>query len=62
MLHHLIMGEMGARGGAAARITDHRGEVTDDQDGLMTEFLKLAELREPHCVAQMNIGRGGINP
>ena len=62
MLHHLIMGEMGARGGATARIANHRGEVTDDQDGLVTEFLKLAELGEPNRVPQMNVGRGGINP
>jgi len=61
MLHDLLMREMGARRGAAARITDHRGEVADDEDRLVAQFLKLAKLGKAHRVAEMNVGRGGID-
>jgi hypothetical protein len=37
---------MGSGGGTPAWIADHRREVTDDENRLMTEFLELTKLGE----------------
>ena len=56
------MGEMGAGGGATARVTDHRGEITDDENRLVAEFLELPQLGEAHRMTEMDIGRCWIDP
>ena len=61
ILHDLIVGEMRTCYRAAARIADHRGEITDDEDGLMAQFLELTQLGQPDRVTEMNIGRGWID-
>ena len=48
--------------GAAARVADHRSEIADDQNRLMTEILKLPQLPEDQRVAEMKIRTGGIDP
>ena len=55
MFHDLIMGKVGAGCRAPARITNHGGEITDNQDRLMSEFLKLTQLRETYRVSKMNV-------
>jgi len=47
---------------AAAGITDHAGEIADDEDGLMAEILELSEFPQDHGVAEMDIGAGGSTP
>ncbi len=45
---------------AATRIADHPGEIADQKDDLVTQLLELAHLVEQHGVAEVQIGRGGI--
>jgi hypothetical protein len=42
------------------RISDHAGEIADQEDAFVPEFLKLAQLVEQDGVPQMQVGRGGI--
>jgi hypothetical protein len=51
-----------ARGGATTRITDHSGEITDDQNRLVTQVLKLSQFSQNNTVAKMNVGGGWIDP
>ena len=44
-----------------ARIANHRRVIADDENRLMPEFLKLAQLLEYNRVSKMNIGRGRID-
>jgi hypothetical protein len=52
---------MRARRGAAAWIANHPGEIADDENSLVTEILKLAQLAQNDGVTQMNIGRRWID-
>src|SRR4030095_2563504 len=58
----LVRGERLARLRASRRIADHAGEVADDDDHLMAEILEVAQLAQDDRVAQMKIGRGGVEP
>ena len=41
--------------GTSARIADHRGEIADDQNGLMSEILKLPKFPKDQSVTEMKI-------
>ncbi len=56
----LLGRERRAGGVAAAGIADLGGEVADQEDHRMAEILQLAHLVQHHRVAQVNVGRGGI--
>ena len=60
--HHFIVRQLRTRGGTAARIADHRREIADDENALMTEILELTQLLQSHRMAEMNIRRRRINP
>ena len=49
------------RGGAARGIADHAGEIANQKNYGVAEILKMLELAEQHGVAEMQIGRGGID-
>ena len=51
----LLVAELRTRYRAAAWIADHRGEITDDQDGFVTEILKIPQLLQDHTVTEMDI-------
>ena len=56
-------GAQGGAGGAAPGwIADGGGEIADDQDGLVAQFLELPELLKDHSVSEMNVGGGWIEP
>src|SRR6266481_7769572 len=46
---------------AARRVANPRGKIANNKDSLMPQFLKLSQFMEHNCVAQMKIGRRGIN-
>ena len=41
-------------------IANHAGEIADQEDDGVAEVLKMFELAQEHGVAEMKIGRGGI--
>ena len=41
-------------------VTDHPGEVADQEQDLVTQLLKLAQLVYQHRVSQMQVRRRGI--
>jgi hypothetical protein len=49
-----------ARDVLTGRIADHAGEVADQENDLMPEFLELAHLVEQHGVAEMQVGRSRV--
>ena len=58
----LLAAELGAGGGAAAGVADHRSKIADNQNCFVTEILKLPQLPENQRVAQMKIRTRGIDP
>ena len=52
------------RAGAVApgRVADQAGEVADEKDHLMPQVLQLAHLVEHHCVADMDVRCGRVQP
>jgi len=40
----------------AGRIADHGGEVADDQDGFVSEILKITEFAQDYRVAEVQVG------
>src|SRR5438876_5291501 len=56
----LLPRERLARLRTARGIADHPGEIADHDDDLVPEILEIAELAQDHGMAQMQIGRGGI--
>jgi hypothetical protein len=42
------------------RITDHAGEIADDEDGLVAQILELAKLAEHNRVTEMEVGPAGV--
>src|SRR5262249_38048223 len=46
--------------GFPRRITDHPGKITDDQNHLMAEFLKLSQLMQDDGVPKMDIRRSRV--
>ena len=61
MLHDLLVVEMGTCRGATARVADHGREITDDQNGLMAELLKLSQFRKADRVTKVDVGRSRID-
>ena len=60
IFQHLLLRKRDARLRLAGRITDHAGEIADQEDHLMSEFLKVLELVDQDRMAQMQIRRGRI--
>ena len=52
--------ERGTRDGAACGITDHSGEITDEKNHRVAQILKVLELADEHCVANVEIRSSGI--
>ena len=46
----------------AGRIADHAGEVTNQEQHLVTQVLELLELVDQYRVTKMQVGRGRIKP
>ena len=57
----VLAGKRGTGGGAAGGVADAGGEVADDEDGLVAEELELAEFLHDHGVAEVDVGRGGVD-
>src|SRR5262249_28316026 len=51
----------GARLVTAAGVADQRGVVADDEDGLVAEFLKQAQLTQGDGVAEVDVDAGGVD-
>jgi hypothetical protein len=56
----LVARELRARGVLPRRIADHAGEVADEKNGNVAQFLESTQLADHNGVAQVNIGSGGI--
>jgi hypothetical protein len=44
----------------AGRVADEAGEVADEEDDLVAELLEVAHLAEDDRVAEVEVGRGGV--
>ena len=60
ILQHFFFRQLLARLRFSRRIADHAGEVADQKNDLMAQFLKLFHLLDQHGVTQMQIRGGGI--
>ena len=58
--HDFFAGERRARSGAPGRVADHASEVADQKNDGVAEVLKMFELAKKHGVAEMKVGRSGI--
>ena len=58
----LLAGERRARGDAARGIADEAGEVADEEDDGVAHVLKVLELANEDGVAEVQVGRGRIEP
>ena len=56
----LLLGQRRARGVAARGVADQAGEVANQEDDLVPEVLQLAHLVEHHGVAEVDVGRRGV--
>ena len=56
----LFGGQRRTGGGTAGGVPDAAGEVADEEDDPVAQFLKMAELVDEDGVAQMEIRRGGV--
>src|SRR5215475_9670103 len=45
-----------------ARVSDHSGEIADDENCLMPEVLKLPQFSQNNCVPKVNIRRRRVDP
>ena len=58
-----LLGREGrARAVAARRIADQAGEIPDEEDHLVAQILQLPHLVQHHGVADVDVGRGGVQP
>ena len=55
-----LAGERRAGGVAARGIADEAGAVADEEDDGVAHVLEVLELADEHGVAQVQVGRGGI--
>jgi hypothetical protein len=62
IMHHFFVREMRPGGGPAARVANHPGKITDNENCLMSEVLKLSKLSQHNCVTKVNVGSRGIDP
>jgi len=46
----------------AGGIADQPGEIADQEDDRMPQLLELGHLPDQHPVAQVQVGRGGVEP
>ena len=60
VVHDLFARQGRARGVLAARITDHAGEIADQELDPMAEFLEMPQLVDQHRVTEMKVGRGRV--
>src|SRR5712691_4042153 len=51
----LFTRELRPGGALARRITNHSGEVADQKDRRVAQFLKRSQLADDYCVAQVNV-------
>jgi hypothetical protein len=58
--HNVFARERLAGFGFPGWIADHTGEIADDQEHLMAEFLKLPQLMQDNGVSKMDVRRGWI--
>ena len=61
ILQHLLTGKRGPRDGTAGGVPDGGREIPDEQNGLVAQFLELAQFFNSHGMAQVNIRRGGVH-
>ena len=59
--HDLLVSQRRARGRATTRITDHRGEVANDEHDVMSQLLKLLQLPQTDRMTEMNVRRSRID-
>jgi len=57
----LVLAQSRPRDRLARRITDHRGEVADDQHGDVTEVLEAAQPAQHDREAQVDVGGGWVD-
>ena len=57
---HLLLGELRAGGLLARGIADAGGEAADQEDHPVAELLEVPHLAQQHRVAQVEVGRGGV--
>ena len=57
-----LAGHRRTRDVAAGGVADHAGHVADQEDDGVAEVLKVLHLAQQHGVAQVQVGRGGIEP
>ena len=55
-----LTGKLGTRCGLSRRITDQAGEVADEKNRDVAQFLEGAELTDHDRVPEMDVGRGRI--
>ena len=58
----LLAGELRPRRRAPARVAHARGVVADDQHDGVAAVLELAQLAQDHGVAEVDVGRGRVDP
>ena len=58
---HLIVAELRARGRAPARVSDHGGEIPDDENRLVPGILEIPELREHDPMPEVDVGGGRVH-
>ncbi len=59
---HLLLRQGRARLALTRGITDHRGEVTHQEDDVVTELLELPHLVHHHRVPDVQVRGGGVEP
>ena len=60
VFQHLLVREDGPGDGRAARVTNLRRPVADDEHDLVPKLLQLSELPQPDDVAQVDVAARGV--
>ena len=61
VFQNLGVGELRASDRTTRGIANHRGEIPNDEDGIMALILKIAEFRERDAVAEVDIRSSRID-